>query len=240
MGLIIALVIIALWCGHLWWTLLHAPLAGASGLDWLLVVAHVLVQGYLSTGLFITAHDAIHGTVSPRKSINSFIGTLAAFLFAGLSYRRLSVNHHLHHAHPADDYDDPDYHASNSYVPWFVAFMRHYASWSQFIIMGVAFNVLKVWIPEPRLWVYWIIPAFLGAFQLFTIGTYLPHRKPHTNDMPHNARSMRLNHALAMISCYFFGYHTEHHLSPGTPWWRLWRVKEQRQGALHARGGELS
>ena len=129
MGLIIALVIIALWCGHLWWTLLHAPLAGASGLDWLLVVAHVLVQGYLSTGLFITAHDAIHGTVSPRKSINSFIGTLAAFLFAGLSYRRLSVNHHLHHAHPADDYDDPDYHASNSYVPWFVAFMRHYASW---------------------------------------------------------------------------------------------------------------
>lgn len=240
MGLIIALVIIALWCGHLWWTLLHAPMAGASALEWLLVAMHVLVQGYLSTGLFITAHDAIHGTVSPRKGINTAIGTLAAFLFAGLSYRRLSVNHHLHHAHPADDHDDPDYHSSNSYVPWFVAFMRHYASWSQFIIMGVAFNVLKLWIPEPRLWVYWIIPAFLGAFQLFTIGTYLPHRKPHTHDMPHNARSMRLNHVLAMLSCYFFGYHTEHHLSPGTPWWRLWRVKEQRQGALHARGGELS
>ncbi|HBB25328.1 MAG TPA: fatty acid desaturase [Bacteroidetes bacterium] len=240
MGLIIALVIIALWCGHLWWTLLHAPLAGASALEWLLVGVHVLVQGYLSTGLFITAHDAIHGTVSPRKSINDAVGTLSAFLFAGLSYRRLSINHHLHHAHPADDHDDPDYHASNSYVPWFAAFMRHYASWSQFIIMGVAFNVLKIWIPEPRLWVYWIIPAFLGAFQLFTIGTYLPHRKPHTHDMPHNARSMRLNHALAMLSCYFFGYHTEHHLSPGTPWWRLWRVKEQRQGALHARGGELS
>ncbi len=240
MGLIIALVIIALWCGHLWWTLLHAPLAGASALEWLLVGVHVLVQGYLSTGLFITAHDAIHGTVSPRKSINDAVGTLSAFLFAGLSYRRLSINHHLHHAHPADDHDDPDYHASNSYVPWFAAFMRHYASWSQFIIMGVAFNVLKIWIPEPRLWVYWVIPAFLGAFQLFTIGTYLPHRKPHTHDMPHNARSMRLNHALAMLSCYFFGYHTEHHLSPGTPWWRLWRVKEQRQGALHARGGELS
>jgi beta-carotene ketolase (CrtW type) len=30
------------------------------------------------------------------------------------------------------------------------------------------------------------------------------------------------------LSCYFFGYHFEHHDSPGTPWWRLWRVKEKQ------------
>lgn len=240
MGLLLAILIIALWSVHLWWTLSFAPLHDATGAEWLLVVGHVLLQGYLSTGLFITAHDAIHGTVSSSRRVNTIIGSAAAVLFAGLSYGRLSTNHHLHHAHPADDTLDPDYHPSNRYIPWFASFMRRYASIWQIIIMGAAFNILKIWVPEPKLWVYWIIPAFIGAFQLFTIGTYLPHRKPHTHDMPHNARSMRLNHLLAMLSCYFFGYHTEHHLSPGTPWWRLWRVKEQRQGAMHAQGGELS
>jgi beta-carotene/zeaxanthin 4-ketolase len=29
-----------------------------------------------------------------------------------------------------------------------------------------------------------------------------------------------------MTSCYFFGYHWEHHHSPATPWWELWKVKE--------------
>lgn len=240
MGLAAAIIIITLWLAHLVWTLAASPLETVQGAGWLVVVLHVLVQGYLSTGLFITAHDAIHGTVSRSSRVNTIIGTMAAFLFAGLSYKRLSVNHHQHHAHPADDALDPDYHPSSRYLPWFASFMRRYATIWQIVIMGAAFNILKIWVPEPKLWVYWIIPAFLGAFQLFTIGTYLPHRKPHDHDMPHNARSMRLNHALAMISCYFFGYHTEHHLSPGTPWWQLWRVKEQRQGAMHARGRELS
>lgn len=224
MGLLLALIIIVLWLGHLIWTLGFVELTLISG------IVHALIQGYLSTGLFITAHDAIHGVVSPSRRINTIIGTIASFLFAGLSYKRLSVNHHRHHAHPGNDADDPDYHSSNSYVIWFAAFMWRYATVGQIVIMGAAFNVLKLVlnIPEPTLWVFWVIPAFLGALQLFTIGTYLPHRKPHTHDMPHNARSMKLNHTLAMLSCYFFGYHSEHHLSPGTPWWGLWRVKEAR------------
>ncbi len=224
MGLSIAITIITLWVSHLVWTLGYVELTITSG------IVHALVQGYLSTGLFITAHDAIHGVVGQSRSVNTAIGSISAFLFAGLSYKRLYVNHHEHHAHPADDTGDPDYHPSNNYLIWFASFMWRYATISQFVIMGSVFNLLKLGlnIPEPKLWVFWIIPAFIGALQLFTIGTYLPHRKPHTHDMPHNARSMMLNHTLAMLSCYFFGYHTEHHLSPGTPWWGLWKVKESR------------
>lgn len=224
MGLSIAITIIALWVSHLVWTLGYVELTITSG------IVHALVQGYLSTGLFITAHDAIHGVVGRSRTVNTVIGSMAAFLFAGLSYKRLYVNHHEHHAHPADDTGDPDYHPSNNYLIWFASFMWRYATIGQFVIMGAAFNLLKLGlhIPELKLWVFWIIPAFLGALQLFTIGTYLPHRKPHAHDMPHNARSMKLNHTLAMLSCYFFGYHTEHHLSPGTPWWELWKVKEAR------------
>jgi beta-carotene ketolase (CrtW type) len=33
------------------------------------------------------------------------------------------------------------------------------------------------------------------------------------------------NHLVGFFSCYFFGYHYEHHEFPGTPWWKLWRMK---------------
>ncbi|MEL7193577.1 MAG: fatty acid desaturase, partial [Bacteroidota bacterium] len=34
------------------------------------------------------------------------------------------------------------------------------------------------------------------------------------------------NHMWAFLTCYFFGYHFEHHDSPNTPWWKLWELKE--------------
>jgi beta-carotene ketolase (CrtW type) len=80
--------------------------------------------------------------------------------------------------------------------------------------------------PGLTLLVYWIIPAFLATFQLFYFGTFVPHRKPHTAQMgKHRARTLRKNHLWAMLSCYFFGYHYEHHACPGKPWWQLYRVK---------------
>lgn len=224
MGLLLAVVVIGLWCTHLAWTLLSVPVLWDS--PWTYV--HVLVQGYLSTGLFITAHDAIHGTVVRGRRGNDIIGFIASFLFAGLWYPRLVVNHHRHHDHPAEDDLDPDYHPSNNLLIWFTSFMWRYTTVWQLLVMAAAYNLLKLRVEEVRLWVWWIIPAFMGSFQLFYVGTYLPHRKPHTPDMPYRARSMPLNHLLAMISCYFFGYHAEHHISPGTPWWQLWRIKERR------------
>jgi beta-carotene ketolase (CrtW type) len=56
---------------------------------------------------------------------------------------------------------------------------------------------------------------------------------------PHHARTLPRHHLWAMLSCYFFGYHWEHHQSPGTPWWRLWRMKDARaREAALARGPE--
>ncbi len=226
MGLLLASTIIGLWCFHLVWTLRFVDVLPTS----LWTYVHVLVQAYLSTGLFITAHDAIHGTVLPSKKGNQIVGTIASFLFAGLSYSRLERNHWRHHNNPAHDAADPDYHPSNTFIVWFGSFMLRYSTIWQFLVMGLAYNGLSLLlhIPESRLWVFWIVPLFLAAFQLFMVGTYWPHRKPHSQDMPHNARSMKKNHLLAMVACYFFGYHTEHHLSPRTPWWLLWKVKEER------------
>lgn len=221
-GLVIAITVISVWLSHLLYCLYFIfPFENI-----LVTILHVLIQAYLFTGLFITAHDAMHGTVSRNKTINKLIGIISCFLFAGLSYKRLIHSHALHHKHPTDTEKDPDFHHSNNYYLWFFSFMVRYTTISQIVIMAITFNLLKIWFLESSILVFWVIPSLLGTVQLFTFGTYFPHKKPHTAAMqPHFARSLRKNHIVAMITCYFFGYHAEHHQYPHIPWWKLYSVK---------------
>lgn len=231
MGVVIALGVLCLWAAHLVYCLSSW---GPTVQTWGWIPLHALLQAYLFTGLFITAHDAMHGTVSGRRWLNRALGTVASFLFAGMSYRRLVRNHAKHHAHPTGA-EDPDYFGTGSggFVRWWLGFMWRYTTLAQIVIMAVAYNLLAhgVHVPEWKLLAFWVGPALLGTLQLFYFGTYLPHRPPSTDAMaPHHARSQARGHAWAMLTCYFFGYHWEHHESPGTPWWRLFRARDARKG----------
>lgn len=223
MGILISIVIIAAWLGHLYYSLLYVTVNFTSPLLYL----HILLQGYLYTGLFITSHDAMHGTVSRNRHVNTVTGAIAAFLFAGMSYGRLKKNHFKHHNKPGTE-DDPDFHTkSKNFWIWWLTFMYRYTTIMQIIVMGIAYNVLNIWVSEIKLWLLWIMPAFLGTLQLFYFGTYLPHKTPHHHEMePHKARTQNKNHVWAMLSCYFFGYHYEHHEAPHVPWWKLYKVKK--------------
>jgi beta-carotene ketolase (CrtW type) len=181
----------------------------------------ILVQMHLYTGLFITAHDAMHGTVSPNRSINNLTGYLTTFLYAAFWYPMLLTKHHKHHKHVHTN-DDPDYH-QGSFISWYFRFIRNYLSIWQVVFMAALFNLLKIWIPQPNLILFWVVPSLLSTLQLFYFGTYQPHKGEHDNT--HQSRTQSKNHLFAFLSCYFFGYHYEHHASPGTPWWRLWRMK---------------
>lgn len=183
----------------------------------------MLVMVHLYTGIFITAHDAMHGLVSKNKRVNHAVGWIAALLFSFNSYWRLYYKHHEHHRFVATG-QDPDYHASNKFLPWYLSFIKTYVSIWQFILMAVSFNILRLFIPTENLILFWILPAVLATFQLFYFGTYLPHKGDHDNK--HHSGSLPKNHLWAFLSCYFFGYHYEHHDSPNTPWWRLWKIKE--------------
>lgn len=224
MGVAIALSIILLW-------LLHLAYLFTSSLSWETPESylHLALQGYLTTGLFITAHDAMHGAVSRIRWLNHAIGAVACWLFGAMSYHRLLKNHALHHAYPASD-RDPDFCiASQNFWRWLAAFLFRYATVPQVLTMAALYNLFEhLWyIPESRIWLFWMLPCFWGILQLFYFGTYLPHRPPFLSSMqPYFARSLRRNHLWAMLSCYFFGYHWEHHHSPSTPWWRLWAVKD--------------
>ncbi len=222
MGIIISLLILLLWISHLLYSLIYAEPALSNPVFYL----HVILQGYLYTGLFITSHDAMHGNISRIRIVNTITGTLSAFLFAGLSYNKLLKNHRAHHTSPGLE-DDPDFYGkSQNFFIWWVVFMKRYTTITQLIIMAALFNVLKIWFNESSIIAFWVVPAFLGTLQLFYFGTYIPHKYPHVHTMkPHNARTQKKNHLWGMLSCYFFGYHFEHHESPRTPWWQLYKLK---------------
>ena len=217
-GVVIACLVILSWAISLWF-LLHLPVNLSSSLPYLLL----LVQTHLYTGLFITAHDAMHGVVSRHKKLNKAIGTLAAGLFAFNNFNRLLPKHHEHHHYVATN-QDPDYHGGNFFA-WYFSFLKNYITWQQLVLMAITFNLLKLLFPAENVILFWMIPAILATFQLFYFGTYLPHRGEHASENKHKAHTQSRNHVWAFISCYFFGYHYEHHDKPYVPWWELYKEK---------------
>jgi beta-carotene ketolase (CrtW type) len=223
MGIFIGILVILVWLLHLVYSLLFVSVDCTSFWFWF----HILFQGYLYTGLFITGHDAMHGTVSKNRKVNNTIGWTATLLFAGLFYNRLIKNHGRHHQFPAQEQDPDFYVKSQNFFIWLAVFFYRYVTLYQILIMAALFNILLTWFSEAELVFFWVIPAFLGTLQMFFFGVYLPHREPHKNEMkPYNSRTLRKNHLWAMLSCYFFGYHYEHHDSPRTPWWQLYKMKK--------------
>ncbi len=222
----ISLSVITIWLGSLIFLLTRD--IGEFGI--LLSVIGVLWQTFLYTGLFITAHDAMHGTAFPKnRKINNLIGTLAVKLFALFSYPRLLNKHWEHHKHPASE-EDPDFHDGEhkNLFRWYLHFMVSYVTWKQLLGMAIAFNIMMylLQIHLANLIIFWIIPSFLSTFQLFYFGTYLPHRELEKNyPDDHHARSNDFSVFWSFITCYHFGYHWEHHEYPHVPWWRLPRVR---------------
>jgi beta-carotene/zeaxanthin 4-ketolase len=224
MGILIAITIILAWVLHLTYTLLYVTFSVYN--PW--VYVHIIIQAWLYTGLFITGHDAMHGGVSRNKTTNRMVGTLATFLFAAMSYKRLLKNHGLHHKAPATAADPDFYVKSQNFWLWWAIFMWRYLTIVQVVIMGVAYNIfIHVFgFAEAQVLIFWALPAILGTLQLFYFGVYWPHREPHLpHMMPHRARTLRKNHLWAMVSCYFFGYHYEHHQDQFIPWWKLYTTK---------------
>lgn len=221
-GLFWAFALLTLWLAHLSYVLAH-PLDFLS--PWTYV--HVLIQTHLYTGLFITSHDAIHGVVSPAyPKLNHGLGWVCATLFAFNNYAVLRKKHHWHHDYVNTE-QDPDVHQGNFFVWWF-KFMWQYVTWQQVLAMAITYNVLKIWLPMENLIVYWEVPAILSTLQLFFFGTYLPHRGEHAPENKTQSRSQKRNHVWAFISCYFFGYHYEHHAHPYLAWWKLAKAKDYK------------
>ena len=217
----IAISIVLVWAVSLW-NCLQIQILGTNPL-WL--VCLVVWQTWLYTGLFITAHDGMHGSISPSPRLNRSIGQLCVWLYAGFDYLQLRSKHHLHHRYPASD-RDPDFHDGEAphFWAWYRHFVSEHISWRQLVnlLVMLGFYMKICQFPIVNLGLFWIVPSLLSSLQLFYFGTFLPHRKPLTGYVePHRAETINRSNLWSLITCYHFGYHKEHHESPHIPWWQL-------------------
>lgn len=220
-GLALGAAIIAAWlCLHIVGIFLLEPAFS------LLVLLLVVLQTWLSVGMYIVAHDAMHGSLAPtRRTLGNAVGALAVALYAGFSWRRLVPMHHAHHRH-AGSADDPDFapaHAS-ALLPWYARFMRTYFGGREFLIMFLRVGLyMLLGARVESILLFFALPGLLSSFQLFYFGTYLPHRHEEGGEFVdrHRARSNGYGYLASLLSCFHFGYHLEHHRRPDQPWWRL-------------------
>jgi len=206
-----------------------------SQLNYGLITLAFIWQTILYTGLFITAHDAMHGVVCPgNPRVNHAIGTFAVTAYALFSYQDLLKKHWLHHKFPGTEHD-PDFHDGEcaNFFLWYFQFMKHYWSWSRMLMLVLLVQGVHYFfhIPTSNLDLFWVFPSIASSIQLFYFGTFLTHREPeggHTN--PHRTRSTNFPIIWSFITCYHFGYHQEHHEYPHIPWWQLPQVYRLKNG----------
>ena len=228
-GLIVATIILGLWCTTLS-SLLSCEIRATQPL---LILLGIFWQTFLDTGLFITAHEAMHGLVCPQNpQLNRLFGVVAISLYGLFPYEKFLRNHWLHHHHPAS-LNDPDFHDGKDarWFAWYLHFLKGYWNWKRFSCSLVVIILLgyTLHLPFVNLGLFWGLPLGLSSLQLFYFGTFLPHRQPLEGyNNFHRASSTNLPIFWSFLSCYHFGYHREHHEHPDVPWWELPQLYTKR------------
>lgn len=222
-GLLLAVTIFASWVALTFYGFFAVDLAM---LNPLLGIALVAGLCWLDVGLFIIAHDAMHGSLAPgHPALNRLIGTTTLLAYAGFSFGRLAPKHMQHHRTPGTA-NDPDFHAPapTQALRWYIAFFREYFGLRELVVLTLAVTALTlvVGVPYANLLLFWALPAILSSVQLFLFGTFLPHaHRGNAFADAHRAHSSGYPWIISLLTCYHFGYHHEHHRHPHLPWWRL-------------------
>ena len=224
------------------WLALHALTLFVwrpEGAQWLWAVPLVAVQSWLSVGLFITAHDAMHGSLAPGRP-----GLEPGDRARGAdALRRLLLR-------PADERALGAPQGTGQCRR--SRFLRRPSDLVRAMVLGLPNALFRLavlpvrlsgvgiaaaggCVPLANLLALYALPAILSSVQLFAFGTFLPHRHDGA-EFPdrHNSRTNDWGTLVSLASCYHFGYHHEHHLSPNVPWWRL---PARRREALAAEAG---
>ena len=180
-ALLVAFTIIGVWAASLIFLLTR----NLHELHSLLIPLAIIWQTFLYTGLFITAHDAMHNSVFPvNRKINNASGTFVVFVYALFSYKNLFTKHWDHHKYPASP-SDPDFHDGIHKI------------------FSMVYSIHLFHVPLANLLLFWVAPSFLSTFQLFYFGTVLPHREKADGYLDkHRARSGRLPLFLSVLTCY--------------------------------------
>lgn len=226
-GLALTVLIAGSWLGIHYWGMFVFQL---SWDNWPIALVAAAVQCWLSVGVFIICHDAMHGSLVPGKpGLNGAIGAVLLTLYAGFGWARLRDAHFAHHK-LAGRAGDPDFdeHNPDNFWRWYATFFRRYFGWRSILfvhtVVGIYWLVLDV--PMAQIVLLYGLPALGSSVQLFYFGTFRPHRHiPGSYERNfadrHNTRSEDFGALSSLATCFHFGYHLEHHRRPDVPWWAL-------------------
>jgi beta-carotene ketolase (CrtW type) len=225
-GIAVALTVICTWALVYYHGVFQIELTGPQRSSWLDIGITFALLEFLYTGLFITTHDAMHGTIAYRhRKLNAFLGHLAITLYAWFDYGMLKRKHWEHHQHTGQPGVDPDFHTGNpGFLPWYFNFMKGYMSLNQLTKISCWATVLHILgAPFENLALYMLGAAVISAVRLFYFGTYLVHKPPNAHEVMSWQKSHSSNGPtwLSFAQCYCFGLHWEHHRWPYAPWWQL-------------------
>lgn len=234
-GLGLAAAIAGSWIGIHAWGMFVFELSWSN---WPLALAMAAVQCWLSVGVFIVCHDAMHGSLVPgHPKINAMIGAVLLALYAGFAWKQMRDAHFVHHK-LSGRAGDPDFdeHHPDSFWRWYGTFFRRYFGWRSLVfvhtVVGIYWLVLDI--PMAQIVLLYGLPALGSSLQLFYFGTYRPHC--HRDGQPfadrHNARSNDFGTLASLATCFHFGYHLEHHHRPEVPWWSLPAAKRAGVGEV--------
>lgn len=223
MGLVLAALIAGSWLGIHIYAMFVFELSWAA---WPQVLLIAVLQCWLSVGVFIVCHDAMHGSLAPGwQKVNSALGAILLFLYAGFAWRKIRDAHFAHHKHTGKE-GDPDFDTAHptQFWAWYWTFLKRYFGWQSLLyvhtIVGIYLFVFNI--PFMQIFLLYGAPALLSSLQLFYFGTYRPHRHGAGEFADgHNARSDGFGTLTSLASCFHFGYHLEHHRRPDVPWWAL-------------------
>lgn len=223
MGLVLAALIAGSWLGIHIYAMFVFELSWAAWPQALLIA---VLQCWLSVGVFIVCHDAMHGSLAPGwQKVNSALGAILLFLYAGFAWRKIRDAHFAHHKHTGKE-GDPDFDTAHptQFWAWYWTFLKRYFGWQSLLyvhtIVGIYLFVFNI--PFMQIFLLYGAPALLSSLQLFYFGTYRPHRHGAGEFADgHNARSDGFGTLTSLASCFHFGYHLEHHRRPDVPWWAL-------------------
>jgi len=247
----LAALIAGAWLGIHFWGMFIFEL---SWTNWPLALGLAMVQCWLSVGVFIVCHDAMHGSLIPGNArANSVIGAVLLALYAGFAWQQLRDAHFAHHklaGRPGDP--DFDEHHPDDFWRWYGTFFRRYFGWRSLLfvhtVVGIYWLVLDV--PMAQIVLLYGLPALGSSLQLFYFGTFRPHRHVHGPDAAdfaaksfaddHNTRSEEFGVIASLATCFHFGYHLEHHRRPDVPWWALPDARRAGVGESSHRAVEVA
>ena len=211
----------------------------------LAIDAHPLAALWLSpwlvfcfTGLFILAHEAIHGTLLPgHPRLGHALGWLFAFAYAGMDYRTLRARHREHHAAPGRA-EDPDAHQSGRFLPHFLGFIYRYLRIWQVALLVLVGNQLGQAGHTRAMLCAYVGPVVASTLVVFTVGIFLVHHpklwRAGVADERHRSVGVDLGGAGSLLAILFFNTHWLHHEHPHLTWVQLgrYRAREPRWVSL--------